>query len=67
MSSVFKKKKGFRFFVKLELDGVRFPDSMLKPAFNFGISVFFMSKWLNSAGDSGKNISKMKLGKQTVL
>ena len=52
---------------RLELDGVRVPDSMLKPAFNFGISVFFMSKWLNSAGDSGKNISKMKLGEQMVL
>ena len=66
MSSVFFLKI-FCSFVKLELDGVRFPDSMLKPAFNFGIFVLFMSKWLNSAGDSGKNISKMKLGKQMVL
>jgi len=65
LSSVFFKSSVLLF--RFELDGVRFLDSILEPTFNFGISVFFMSKWLNSAGDSGKNISKMKLGEQMVL
>ena len=32
----------------MELDGVRFPNTMLKLAFTFGISVFFMSEWFTA-------------------